>query len=602
MTGTPNPATLTLNAQVSNVNSGVPRISVTGTANLNLLANNTMTAGNLSLADTATLNKQGPGALILTGTRAGGGLMNVAAGTVTGDSNSMAAKVNNSTSVIFNQTFDGTYTGALSGAGVYKKTGANVLTTPAANGNNSWELAGGTLKLAYAAPITAVDINESPGSFTNNGGGSYTVVAHGNDIWGNNDGLLYAYVPQTGDFSVSVRVASFNSTNGDGWSKAGIMVRNSTSSSSAADIVCVSQSNGTQNQIRYTDNTGMGYNLGGGGFSYPEFLRLDRVGNQFIAYQSPDLNNDGIPDGWTQFDSQTIAGFNSSLLLGLGVTAHNDGQTGTAIFDHVSFFLPGTADLSASKFAVTDNSTLQLDTAQPTNIGNVDISDTKTLTMAGSPNVTMNNLTLHGTAQLTGPAGGVFAATGTVCGTGTVNNPLTLRATGTIKPGTLTTTGTLHLSDLALDAQATTPYPTLSFIENAPATPTTAQDGDILYTGALSLLNDPTTKAQIGLSGTLAFGNYLLVDYAPGSTVDLTRFIVNGPPINGYTLSNGNSSLIGYDGDGSQIWVTVGVNEPGWTGASDAKWSNTAGNWAGTVHTTGAAPPPTSATCRPTLR
>jgi hypothetical protein len=54
------------------------------------------------------------------------------------------------------------------------------------------------------------------GSLTNNGGGSYTVVGGGNDIWDQADEFTYAYQEVTGDFDVQVRSVLGEGNAGEG--------------------------------------------------------------------------------------------------------------------------------------------------------------------------------------------------------------------------------------------------------------------------------------------------------------------------------------------------------------------------------------------------
>ena len=76
----------------------------------------------------------------------------------------------------------------------------------------------------YAQPLTpghtTYDPNP-PATF-----GTYTVTADGHDIWDTADDFRYLYLEASGDLSVSVCVVQNPFRGGtDGWSKAGVMVR-----------------------------------------------------------------------------------------------------------------------------------------------------------------------------------------------------------------------------------------------------------------------------------------------------------------------------------------------------------------------------------------
>ena len=66
------------------------------------------------------------------------------------------------------------------------------------------------------------------------------------------------------------------------------------------------------------------------GMAAPRYIRLDRSGNTFTAYQSSDGTT------WTQVGAPETISMPSSLLVGLAVTSHNNTTLTTATFDHVS--------------------------------------------------------------------------------------------------------------------------------------------------------------------------------------------------------------------------------------------------------------------------
>ena len=71
----------------------------------------------------------------------------------------------------------------------------------------------------------------------------------------------------------------------------------------------------------------------------PYWVRLERERNEIRGYKSAN----GVD--WTLYDQQTI-GFSETVLIGLALTSHSDGQIATAEFDNVSITLPlGSSDV-----------------------------------------------------------------------------------------------------------------------------------------------------------------------------------------------------------------------------------------------------------------
>jgi len=102
------------------------------------------------------LVKMGTGTLTLDGTSMYTGSTTVSEGTLLGTTNSLQGEIVNNTRVIFNQSTDGTYAGAMSGTGVLAKTGEGTLTLSGVNNHS-----GGTL---VAGGILSVSGNENLGT------------------------------------------------------------------------------------------------------------------------------------------------------------------------------------------------------------------------------------------------------------------------------------------------------------------------------------------------------------------------------------------------------------------------------------------------------
>ena len=85
-----------------------------------------------TMSGTGVLTKEGTGTLILTGPNTYNGGTNVNAGILQGTTTSLQGNINNNTTVIFDQIFNGTFAGAISGPGEVIKNGSGNVTYGAA--------------------------------------------------------------------------------------------------------------------------------------------------------------------------------------------------------------------------------------------------------------------------------------------------------------------------------------------------------------------------------------------------------------------------------------------------------------------------------------
>ncbi len=155
---------------------------------------------------------------------------------------------------------------------------------------------------------------------------TFTVRGAGADVWGTADALQYAYTSLTGDGSIMARVVTISNT--AAWVKAGVMIRASRNASSAQAFMLVSYSRGLAFQRR-TVTGGTSTSTTGALASAPYWVRLDRSGDVFSAYQSPD----GVT--WTLVGTDTIP-MGTTVFIGLGVSSHTQTATATATFDNVT--------------------------------------------------------------------------------------------------------------------------------------------------------------------------------------------------------------------------------------------------------------------------
>jgi outer membrane protein assembly factor BamB len=160
------------------------------------------------------------------------------------------------------------------------------------------------------------------------GGGTWTVLGAGGDIWDVDDQFHFVSQSLTGDGTVTARVASQGAT--DPWAKAGVMLRQS--SSDAASVyyaLLVTPSNGLVVQYRANEGLRTLQPVQRTGAA-PAFVRVARSGSTFTAYTSADGST------WTPVAGSSVTfAAGASMLAGLAVTSHNSGTASSVTFDAV---------------------------------------------------------------------------------------------------------------------------------------------------------------------------------------------------------------------------------------------------------------------------
>lgn len=151
-----------------------------------------------------------------------------------------------------------------------------------------------------------------------------TLTSDGTAIGGNGDQFQFSYQPVSGNFDVSVRLASLSLS--DTWAKAGLMAREAlTPGGRFAASLGTPAINGCFFEWRDPTNS---TSQSGGSFpdNYPNtWLRLNRVGNVFSGFASYDGQT------WTLLASQTIA-MSNQLYLGFVVDSDVTNQSVNAQF------------------------------------------------------------------------------------------------------------------------------------------------------------------------------------------------------------------------------------------------------------------------------
>jgi regulation of enolase protein 1 (concanavalin A-like superfamily) len=196
----------------------------------------------------------------------------------------------------------------------------------------SWGLAALLLNATVAwAQLPAPWDNQDVGSVGRAGSatlssGVFTVNGSGADVWGSADGFHFVYQQLTGDGQIVARLDSV--TRADGWSKAGVMMRDGLGPGEPHAFALLSPDREIRLQRRQSPggSTASIYKSTG---TFPHWVRLVRAGQTFRAY----FSSDGIT--WTSGGSTTIV-MGSTIYVGLAVTSHNQAALATAKFRNVS--------------------------------------------------------------------------------------------------------------------------------------------------------------------------------------------------------------------------------------------------------------------------
>jgi len=170
--------------------------------------------------------------------------------------------------------------------------------------------------------------------------GTYTMSSTSGDIWNAADHFRFAYKRLNGDGSI---VAKINSqSNSAGWAKAGVMIRNTLDAGSMHALMMVTPERRRALQDRpVTDGTSLSAHSATGAITLPFWVKIERKGNQFTAYYSPDGN------AWTKQPDTENTGTDASknpetinmaanTYIGLAVTSNNTSTACIAEFSDVT--------------------------------------------------------------------------------------------------------------------------------------------------------------------------------------------------------------------------------------------------------------------------
>ena len=218
----------------------------------------------------------------------------------------------------------------------------NVTVTAASSNTALLPVSGITFSAAPVWTNTDIGTVGAAGSLTEDHG-TFIIGGAGADI-GPAAGDEFRWVRQdfTGDAEIIARVASMDHTNQD--SKAGVMMRDSTTTTSPYALACVTPSGGVSFQYRATESTLAVVKATINAVAAPCWLRLVRSGSNFTAFYATDTN--GVAGAWLPIGTAQAITFPAATnQIGLALTSKVDATVCTAVFDS----LGGTVDLGGER-------------------------------------------------------------------------------------------------------------------------------------------------------------------------------------------------------------------------------------------------------------
>jgi len=171
-----------------------------------------------------------------------------------------------------------------------------------------------------------------PAAFQENADGTITVSGGGADIWGFSDEFRYVFKRLSGDGSIAAKVESLIPIHG--WTKVGVMIRETTGPGARHTSTLVTPSNGISFHRRLiaADPTAK---TDAQGVTTPYWVKITRSGNTFTSERSAD----GVT--WEPMTADPAASseqitMSTDVLIGLAVTSHMSGVLTVGEFSNVS--------------------------------------------------------------------------------------------------------------------------------------------------------------------------------------------------------------------------------------------------------------------------
>jgi hypothetical protein len=154
----------------------------------------------------------------------------------------------------------------------------------------------------------------------------FVMQASGGDISGTRDEFGYTFRAVSGDVDIVARLSGISNTNA--WTKAGLMIRESLTTSAAHASVFGSANKGVSFERR-TLAGGESVHSDGGQGKAPVWLKLERRGDRVTAYRSADGS------AWSIIGEDDLS-LPETFYVGLALSSHNAKQLATAVMDNVT--------------------------------------------------------------------------------------------------------------------------------------------------------------------------------------------------------------------------------------------------------------------------
>ncbi|RLC75178.1 MAG: hypothetical protein DRI81_12540, partial [Chloroflexi bacterium] len=166
------------------------------------------------------------------------------------------------------------------------------------------------------------------GNVSETSAGYLRINAYGSSTWGSSDNMYYVYQSISGDFDARLRVISGPSNRS--YSKAGLMVRNSTATNSRYVALMRTHCCGLQFAYRETDGGDAATSTGYVSMSPPMWVRIVRSGDTFDYYYS--AQEDPGESDWTYRTSEVVD-MDDSVLVGIAHASYSSSSAGDSELD-----------------------------------------------------------------------------------------------------------------------------------------------------------------------------------------------------------------------------------------------------------------------------
>jgi len=160
--------------------------------------------------------------------------------------------------------------------------------------------------------------------------GVYHMTGAGNDIYGHADQFHYKSQPWSGDIDVRVHVSSLANNGGNGWLKAGIMLRSDNSDDATTAFALLSGTEGiaTHGRLSKGNHMKMMSQYKPGTRLTSAWLRILKKGDVIEYYRSEDGG-----DSWILMVSEDLFFPDDTYRVGLAITSHRADHLAEATFE-----------------------------------------------------------------------------------------------------------------------------------------------------------------------------------------------------------------------------------------------------------------------------